>query len=51
MAFWTAALPLVASEEWQSGTWRTLEYADGSGRALGLLLSDSPPEPRPRLHL
>lgn len=51
VAFWTAALPLVAVEEWKSETWRTLEYADGSGRALGLLRSDSPPEPRPRLHL
>ncbi|CAL9370894.1 hypothetical protein SUDANB9_00847 [Streptomyces sp. enrichment culture] len=49
VAFWTAALPLVATEEWRSETWRTLEYADGSGRALGLLRSDSPPEPRPRL--
>ncbi|AZM79179.1 VOC family protein [Streptomyces sp. KPB2] len=51
VAFWTQALPLVAAEEWSSETWRTLEYADGSGRALGLLRSDSPPEPRPRLHL
>ncbi|MGW5760968.1 VOC family protein [Streptomyces tendae] len=51
VAFWTAALPLVAVEEWSSETWRTLEYADGSGHALGLMRSDSPPEPRPRLHL
>lgn len=51
VAFWTQALNLVATEERKSETWRTLEYADGSGRALGLLRSDSPPEPRPRLHL
>ncbi|MFC7884944.1 VOC family protein [Streptomyces sp. NPDC057376] len=49
--FWTAALNLVVSEEWASETWRTLDHADGSGRALGLLYSESPAEPRPRLHL
>ncbi|MGV9281336.1 VOC family protein [Streptomyces sp. NPDC003730] len=51
VAFWTQALPLVTTEEWQSETWRTLYHADGSGRALGLMRSDSPVEPRPRLHL
>ncbi|MFD7297841.1 VOC family protein [Streptomyces sp. NPDC059897] len=51
VSFWTQALDLVATEEWQSETWRTLNHADGSGRALGLLRSDSPAEPRPRLHL
>ncbi|MEU0847934.1 VOC family protein [Streptomyces flaveolus] len=51
VAFWTAALDLVASEEWASGTWRTLEHADGSGRALAVMRSESPVEPRPRLHL
>lgn len=51
VAFWTQALDLVATEEWRSDTWRTLDHADGSGRALGLLHSDSPAEPRPRLHL
>ncbi|GAA2305282.1 VOC family protein [Streptomyces kunmingensis] len=49
--FWTRALPLVASEEWASPTWRTLDHRDGSGRALGLMLSTSPAEPHPRLHL
>ncbi|WP_032758841.1 VOC family protein, partial [Streptomyces sp. NRRL F-3273] len=49
--FWTAALDLVATEERASETWRTLEHADGSGRALGLLRSASPAEPRPRVHL
>ncbi|MCZ9340574.1 VOC family protein [Streptomyces sp. TRM76130] len=51
VAFWTEALDLVATDEWSSETWRTLYHADGSGRALGLLLSASPAEPRPRLHL
>lgn len=51
VAFWSAALDLVVADEWQSATWRTLNHADGSGRALGLLHSASPAEPRPRLHL
>lgn len=50
-AFWTAALGLVATEGWRSETWRTLNHADGSGRALGLMRSESPAERRPRLHL
>ncbi|MFG3153472.1 VOC family protein [Streptomyces sp. NPDC048219] len=50
VAFWTSALGLVASEERASETWRTLEHADG-GRALAVMRSDSPVEPRPRLHL
>ncbi|MGC5364460.1 VOC family protein [Streptomyces sp. DT24] len=51
VAFWTEALDLVATQEWRSDTWRTLDHADGSGRALGLLRSTSPAEPHPRLHL
>ncbi|MFG3249702.1 VOC family protein [Streptomyces sp. NPDC048187] len=51
VAFWTRALSLVEAEEWRSETWRTLHHADGSGRALGLMRSDSPVEPHPRLHL
>ena len=51
VAFWTAALDLVDTGERASDTWRTLTHTDGSGRALGLLRSESPPEPRPRLHL
>ncbi|RSN43839.1 glyoxalase [Streptomyces sp. WAC 04229] len=50
-AFWTAALGLVATDEWRSETWRTLNHADGSGRALGLMRSESPAEPHPRVHL
>lgn len=49
--FWTSALNLVAAEEWANEGWRTLHHANGSGRALGLQRSDSPPEPRPRVHL
>jgi catechol 2,3-dioxygenase-like lactoylglutathione lyase family enzyme len=51
VAFWTQALHLVATEEWKSEAWRTLDHADGSGRALALLRSESPAEPYPRLHL
>jgi catechol 2,3-dioxygenase-like lactoylglutathione lyase family enzyme len=51
VGFWTAALDLVDTEEWRTDTWRTLRYPDGSGRALGLQLSESPVEPHPRLHL
>ncbi|GAA2069150.1 VOC family protein [Streptomyces albiaxialis] len=59
--FWTAALGLVASEEWRNEDWRTLCHPDGPDapdssdrpgrRALGLMRSESPPEPRPRVHL
>lgn len=51
VAFWTSALDLVAVPERESPTWRTLEHADGSGRALGLMRSESPAEPHPRIHL
>jgi catechol 2,3-dioxygenase-like lactoylglutathione lyase family enzyme len=51
VAFWTSALDLVAVSEWESPNWRTLEHANGSGRALGLMRSESPVEPRPRVHL
>lgn len=51
VTFWTAALDLMATQEWESETWRTLDHADGSGRALALMRSDSPAEARPRLHL
>ncbi|MEW2354219.1 VOC family protein [Spirillospora sp. NPDC029432] len=51
VAFWTAALDLVPTPEWESPTWRTLEHADGSGRALTLMLSESPAQAHPRIHL
>ncbi|MFK0247177.1 VOC family protein [Amycolatopsis azurea] len=49
--FWTAALHLVAGDEWASDGWRTLIAADGSGRVLGLMSSASPIERYPRIHL
>lgn len=49
-AFWSAALHLTVSAEWASAHWRTLTAADGT-RVLGLMTSESPPEPRPRVHL
>ncbi|WP_410583175.1 VOC family protein [Amycolatopsis sp. lyj-108] len=49
--FWTAALNLVADDEWASDGWRTLVGADGAGRVLGLMSSTSPLEPYPRIHL
>jgi catechol 2,3-dioxygenase-like lactoylglutathione lyase family enzyme len=49
--FWTAALNLVETAEWESQTWRTLGHADGSGHALALMRSESPVEEKPRLHL
>ncbi|GLY90251.1 VOC family protein [Actinoallomurus iriomotensis] len=51
VAFWTSALDLVPTSEWESETWRTLEHADGSGRALGLMRSESPAQAHPRIHL
>jgi hypothetical protein len=50
-AFWAEALDLVDYDEWGSDTWRTLVHSDGSGRALGLQLSESPVEPHPRVHV
>ncbi|MDL5159105.1 VOC family protein [Actinomycetospora termitidis] len=49
-AFWRAALSLRNSDEWSDSAWQTLVTADGE-RALGLQVSESPVEPRPRLHL
>jgi catechol 2,3-dioxygenase-like lactoylglutathione lyase family enzyme len=51
VTFWTAALDLAGAAETSSPRWRTLWHRDGSGRALGLMLSESPVEPRPRVHL
>lgn len=48
--FWSAALHLVVSDEWASAGWRTLTGPDGA-RVLGLMRSDSPPQPHPRVHL
>lgn len=51
VAFWTAALDLVVAPDGESPTWKTLDHADGSGRALGLMRSESPVEAHPRIHL
>ncbi len=51
VAFWTAALELVAADEWRTEDWTTLRHADGSGRALGLQRSEGPAEAYPRVHL
>jgi catechol 2,3-dioxygenase-like lactoylglutathione lyase family enzyme len=51
VAFWTAALDLVAADEWRAEDWTTLHHGDGSGRALGLQRSASPVEAYPRVHL
>ena len=51
VTFWTSALQLVVTDEWKSDTWRTLNHADGSGRVLGLMHSESPPQAHPRIHL
>ncbi|WIX79243.1 VOC family protein [Amycolatopsis carbonis] len=50
-AFWSAALGLEVSPEWDSGNWRTLRQRSGGDRVLGLMRSSSPVERRPRLHL
>ena len=50
IAFWAAALHLTPSDEWANAGWRTLTGPDGD-RVLGLMRSDSPPDPRPRVHL
>jgi predicted enzyme related to lactoylglutathione lyase len=51
VTFWTSALNLVAVERSATPRWRTLEHADGSGPALGLMLSETPAERHPRIHL
>ncbi len=51
VTFWCAALDLEASGRHQSAEWTTLVHADGSGRALGLQRSDSPPDAHPRVHV
>jgi catechol 2,3-dioxygenase-like lactoylglutathione lyase family enzyme len=49
-AFWCAALSLSQADEWASMTWRSL-VSDGGRRVLALMVSGSPAEPRPRVHL
>lgn len=51
VAFWCAALDLKPADRHRSNSWTTLEHADGSGRAMGLQLSESCPEAHPRVHV
>ncbi|MGP8000200.1 MAG: VOC family protein [Streptosporangiaceae bacterium] len=48
--FWTAALGYVPRDE-PAGTWAVLVPADGVGAQLALMLSDTPAQDRPRVHL
>ncbi|MBN6037402.1 VOC family protein [Amycolatopsis sp. 195334CR] len=48
--FWTSALDLTDSPEWANERWRTLVDPSGA-RIIGLMVSESPVERRPRIHL
>ncbi|NIH82547.1 VOC family protein [Amycolatopsis viridis] len=48
-AFWSAALGLTRSSEWENENWRTL--SDQRGPVLGLIRSETPVQRHPRLHL
>jgi catechol 2,3-dioxygenase-like lactoylglutathione lyase family enzyme len=48
--FWTAALGYVPRDE-PDGTWQVLIPPDGHGAQLALMLSDTPAQDRPRVHL
>ena len=50
-AFWTAALGYTPRDPGPGDTWTVLVPADGAGAQLALMLSDTPPQPRPRVHL
>jgi len=47
--FWTRALGLRVSPEWESDTWRTL--AGDAGPVLALMRSATPVQSHPRTHL
>lgn len=54
--FWTAALGYVPrdaepDDAAPDDTWTVLVPADGAGAQLSLMLSDTPPQDRPRVHL
>ena len=51
MAFWMDALGYVPREGETDDDWTVLVPAEGTGSALALMLSASPPEDRPRMHL
>ena len=55
-AFWTAALGYVPrdpepDDAEPDNTWAVLVPPDGAGAQLALMLSGTPPQPRPRVHL
>ena len=55
-AFWTAALGYTPhdpepDDAEPGSTWTVLVPADGAGAQLSLMLSDTPPQLRPRVHL
>jgi catechol 2,3-dioxygenase-like lactoylglutathione lyase family enzyme len=54
--FWTAALGYLPrdaepGDAAPDNTWTVLVPADGAGAQLSLMLSDTPPQDRPRVHL
>jgi catechol 2,3-dioxygenase-like lactoylglutathione lyase family enzyme len=51
VAFWGAALGYLPADGEASPTWTTLRPASGPGVHLGLELSESPVQRRPRVHL
>ena len=51
VAFWSAALDYRVRETFLEGRWTTLEPVSGTGIALGLMVSETAPRDRPRLHL
>ncbi|HVF03234.1 MAG TPA: VOC family protein [Frankiaceae bacterium] len=51
LAFWTAALDYVRRDPDDGDTFVVLVPRGGTGPAVSLMVSESPPEPRPRVHL
>ncbi|MDQ0377400.1 VOC family protein [Amycolatopsis thermophila] len=47
--FWSAALGVTTSSEWDYPDWRTL--SDERGPVLGLMHSETPVQQHPRVHL
>ena len=51
MRFWTQALDYVPREEPEDETWAVLVPPEGPGAQLALMLSDTPVQHHPRVHL
>ncbi len=49
--FWTAALGYVPRDEPGDGTWAVLIPRDGVGAQLALMVSETPVQDHPRVHL